>query len=69
MRSGRWSKTMDYGEGSAENAQWPAQPAWFQSNADFPNLISGLRDVGFDEAEVAKIMGGNWLRFCEAAWL
>ncbi len=68
MRNGRWSKTMDYGEGSAKNARWPAQPPWFKSNADFPNLISGLREVGFEDAEVAKVMGGNWLHFCETAW-
>ncbi len=69
MRNGRWSKTMDYGEGSAANATWPEQPDWFQSNADFPNLIVGLREIGFDEDEVAQIMGGNWLRFCEEAWV
>lgn len=63
MRSGRWSKVMDYGEGSANNLGWPDQPSWFKSNADFPRLIVGLREIGFNEEDVAKIMGGNWLRF------
>lgn len=68
MRNGRWSKTMDYGEGSASNAKWPEQPEWFRSNADFPNLVAGLREVGFNAEEVGMIMGENWLRFCEASW-
>lgn len=68
MRNGRWAKATDFGEGSANNDGWPAQPDWFKTNADFPNLIGGLRDIGFDETEVANIMGGNWLRLCEALW-
>lgn len=63
MRNGRWSKVMDYGEGSADAAGFPAQPSWFEGISDFPNLASGLRDVGFSEAETALIMGENWLRF------
>lgn len=63
MRVGRWTKQIDYGEGSADNAGFPPQPAWFRTNADFPNLEQGLRDVGFDEAGVAGLMGGNWHRF------
>ena len=30
MRTGRWSKEMDYGEGSASNAAWPDALAWFE---------------------------------------
>ena len=68
MRNGRWTKEMDYGEGSASNASWPKPLSWFQSNADFPNVIQGLRTKGFAEDEIAKIMGGNWLRFFEESF-
>ncbi|MGI9353668.1 MAG: membrane dipeptidase [Rhizobiaceae bacterium] len=63
MRNGRWSKEVDYGEGSADNAGFPPQPEWFTDNRDFGNIAAGLADVGFDEQEVAGIMGGNWLAF------
>ncbi|MCZ4354446.1 membrane dipeptidase [Roseovarius aestuarii] len=65
MRVGRWSKEIDYGEGSAAAPGFPPQPDWFQNNADFGNFETGLRDIGFDADEVAALMGGNWLRFFE----
>jgi len=46
MRSGRWSSSTDYGEGSSGNPEWPKQPSWFQSNRDFINLANGLKTVG-----------------------
>ncbi len=63
MRNGRWTKTLDYGEGSAANAGFPSMPSWFRDNRDFGNVEQGLRAVGFSEADTARIMGGNWLRF------
>lgn len=63
MRNGRWTKTMDYGEGSANAPGFPDQPAWFRDNRDFPGLDAGLRARGFSDAEVAGLMGGNWRRF------
>lgn len=68
MRVGRWSKEMDYGEGSASNAGFPPQPDWFQGNLHFGNIASGLADVGFQADEVALIMGGNWLRFYDESF-
>ncbi|MGQ7249110.1 dipeptidase [Halomonas sp. V046] len=65
MRNGRWSKDMDYGEGSAANAGWPTPLPWLRDSRDFPNLIEGLRNVGFSEAEVAGIMGLNWVSLLE----
>ncbi|WP_299236358.1 dipeptidase [uncultured Halomonas sp.] len=67
MRNGRWSKEMDYGEGSATNAGWPKPLAWLRDSRDFPNLIEGLRGVGFAEQEVAGIMGQNWVALLERA--
>jgi membrane dipeptidase len=67
MRNGRWSKQTDYGEGSADNAAWPEPVSWFRTNADFPNLTAAFVRAGFADAEVAKIMGGNWLRILSDA--
>lgn len=65
MRVGRWSKEIDYGEGSASNPGFPPQPEWFKDNRDFPGLEAGLRAVGFSAEEVSGLMGNNWLRFFE----
>ncbi len=67
MRNGRWSKEMDYGEGSKSNADWPRPLEWFKDSRDFPNLTKGLLNRGFSEQEVAKIMGLNWLNFFDNA--
>ena len=63
MRVGRWSKAIDYGEGSASAPGFPAMPSWFQDNRDFGNIAEGLRKIGMSELEVAGIMGENWYRF------
>lgn len=63
MRSGRWTKEIDYGEGSASAPGFPPMPAWFQDNRDFGNIERGLRATGLNDDEVAGIMGGNWYRF------
>jgi len=63
MRVGRWTRKIDYGEGSAANAGFPPMPSWFNDNRDFGKVEQGLRDAGFDDSAVAGIMGNNWLRF------
>ena len=63
MRVGRWSKQIDYGEGSAAAPGFPPQPDWFRDNRDFGNIEDGLRAAGMNADEVAGIMGGNWYRF------
>ncbi|OED40072.1 peptidase M19 [Chromatiales bacterium (ex Bugula neritina AB1)] len=63
MRVGRWSKEIDYGEGSASQAGFPPMPEWFRDNRDFGNIESGLRMVGMNDEEIAGVMGGNWFRF------
>ncbi|MGB3243826.1 MAG: membrane dipeptidase [Sulfitobacter sp.] len=65
MRVGRWTKGIDYGEGSASNAGFPPMPAWFKDNRDFGTLRDGLVRAGLCVADVDGIMGGNWLRFYE----
>lgn len=63
MRNGRWSRTLDYGEGSADQPDWPTQPDWFTGARDYPNLTAGLAARGFDAHEIGRIMGENWLDF------
>ncbi|MCX7301928.1 MAG: membrane dipeptidase [Rhodobacterales bacterium] len=69
MRMGRWSKTRDYGEGSAAAPGFPPMPLWFRDNRDFGNIRAGLAAAGFSAAEVDGIMGDNWLRFYESAFV
>ena len=68
MRVGRWTKEIDYGEGSASAPGFPPQPDWFRDNRDFPGLAEGLAAAGFDAGEVAGLMGGNWARFYETSF-
>ncbi len=68
MRNGRWSKEMDFGEGSSDNAGWPSPVEWFSGNRDFNNIAVGLAEVGFLKSEIKKIMGENWLSFFDNAF-
>ena len=63
MRNGRWSKTMDYGEGTASNAGFPRQPEWFTNSTHYGNIAQGLERYGFSNDDIGKVMGGNWLKF------
>jgi membrane dipeptidase len=65
---GRWTKRVDYGEGSADAPGFPPQPEFFRDNRDFPGLREGLRAAGFDSAETEAILGGNWLRFFDESF-
>lgn len=65
MRVGRWSKEIDYGEGSASAPGFPPQPDWFTDNRDFGNIEAGLKAKGFSDSDVAGLMGDNWFRFFE----
>ena len=68
MRVGRWTKDIDYGEGSAANAGFPPMPSWFQDNRHFDAIATGLHKQGFSQADVAGIMGENWLSFYDASF-
>ena len=63
MRVGRWTKEMDYGEGSASNAGFPPMPDWFPDSRGFNQIEHGLKDVGMSSTDIERVMGGNWLRF------
>ncbi len=68
MRMGRWTKRIDYGEGSAAAAGFPDMPGWFADNRDFGTIRSGLRAAGMNDADADAVMGGNWLRFFETSF-
>lgn len=68
MRVGRWTKSIDYGEGSAAAPGFPQMPEWFEDNRDFGRIAEGLRATGMSEADVAAVMGGNWLRFFQTSF-
>ena len=63
MRSGRWSKEIDYGEGTKDNAGFPPMPSWFKDNRDFGQIRKGLRSTGMSTSEIDGVMGDNWHRF------
>ena len=69
MRNGRWSKEMDFGEGSATDPGWPEPVPWFADNRGFPALVDGLKRRGFSDEDVAKVVGGNWLRFYDESFI
>lgn len=68
MRMGRYTKRMDYGEGSAAQPGFPPQPDWFRDSRDMARIEAGLRAVGFSERDTAMVLGENWLRFFEAGF-
>ena len=68
MRVGRWTKDIDYGEGSAANAGFPPMPSWFEDNRHFDAIAAGLRQQGFSDTDVAGIMGENWLAFYDSSF-
>ncbi|WP_336204904.1 dipeptidase [Nonomuraea sp. LPB2021202275-12-8] len=63
MRQGRWTRTTQYGAGSAANPGKQPPLEWFPDTTAFPGLAEALTRRGFDPTEVAAVMGGNWLRF------
>jgi membrane dipeptidase len=43
-------------------------PADLDTIADLQKFNGLLADRGYSQADIAKIMHGNWLRFLENAW-
>ncbi|MCV2868911.1 dipeptidase [Defluviimonas sp. WL0002] len=68
MRVGRWTKTIDYGEGSKDAPGFPPMPDWFADNRNFGKIADGLQATGMADADVAAVMGGNWLRFFDKSF-
>jgi microsomal dipeptidase-like Zn-dependent dipeptidase len=64
MRTGRWTRGVDYGAASADSPG-DEDAEWFRSMAELPSVAEGLARVGFDAAEVHALMAGNWRRLYE----
>ena len=41
--------------------------SWFADNRDFPGIVAALSQRGFSDAELGKIMGGNWVDLLQRA--
>ena len=67
MRRGRWQHPRVTSREAAE--PFPPQPDWFRDNRDFDRLEEGLAATGLSDTEVAGIMGGNWQRFYDEAFV
>lgn len=40
----------------------------FKTEAEFQNIATGLKKRGYSDADIEKIMGGNWLRLFTQVW-
>ena len=40
----------------------------FDNIGQLPNLIAGFRRRGWSQADIDKVMGGNWLRVYREVW-
>lgn len=67
-RYAKWSRETAPAE-QMTKAPHEGWQSWFRSPADFPNVTAGLRARGFSAEDVAKMMGGNWLRLFREAFL
>ena len=63
MRNGHWRKV------PCAPAEFPKPTKWFQSNEDFPGLTDGLRSARMNDEEIARVLGKNWMKFWEKAFL
>ena len=68
MRVGRWTKSIDYGEGSASAPGFPPMPDFFSDNRDFGNIRAGLVAAGLDQNTIDGVMGNNWKRFFDLSF-
>jgi len=57
LRDGRWKPR--------QHATWPEWPEWFSSPEDFPSLVDALQKAGLSDADLAKVLGGNWMSLFE----
>lgn len=66
MRSGRWTRSVQYGAGSAAKPGPSEKPAWLKSINGLAAVAPALARVGFKPDEVEKLSAGNWLRLYRA---
>jgi microsomal dipeptidase-like Zn-dependent dipeptidase len=69
MRMGRWTRGIDYGAASAAKPGKAPRAEWLeQGPSGLGQIPGGLREVGFNEAEAAKITHGNFMRLYAATF-
>lgn len=66
MRSGRWTRSIQYGAGSAAKPGPSEKPAWLKKISGLALVGPALAKVGFNADEVEQITSGNWLRLYRA---
>ena len=62
MRKGRWTRSVQFGAGSAKNPGPAPKLDWLKSIDRLGTIAEALQQTGFKQDEVARLMGGNWLR-------
>jgi membrane dipeptidase len=62
MRKGRWTRSVQYGAGSAARPGKVAKPDWLPRPGELGVVRQGFTEVGFSAAETDKLMSGNWMR-------
>lgn len=62
MRMGRWTRTINYGAGSASEPGKVLDPDWIATTSGFPLIAEELMRKGFSRKEAEAIVGGNWMR-------
>ncbi|HEX5262746.1 MAG TPA: membrane dipeptidase [Phenylobacterium sp.] len=50
------------------NAPGPDQPIDFLPPEALPEVVAGLLARGYADADISKVLGGNWRRIAEAVW-
>lgn len=68
MRKGRWTRSEQFGAGSASNSGKVAQPDWLPDISHLGAVRGALAEVGFNQREIDKLCAENWLRFYEAVF-
>ena len=68
MRTGRWTRGVDFGAGSASNTGKAPPADWFKEPENLGLVAEGLARKGFNADEVAKLTHGNWHRVYKAVF-
>lgn len=68
MRRGRWTRGVDYGAGSKDNAGVAVHPDWSRDVDQYGVIPGGLAAVGFSKEEIDRILHRNWLRVYAATF-
>lgn len=63
-RQGRWSRTS-----MIPVTGFVPFPNWFGNSAGFPAVLKRLTEMGYAEADLAKLAGENWLRLFDQNWI